>query len=298
MRGERKGFTLVELLTVIAIIALLLSLALPALNEARMKAREVGDKASLRTMHNAVENFANEFGHYPDSRRNGVLYPYSGNPDPASLLVDPGDYLSWDQGAHVLFESLVGLDRIGHQKDHYYAVNPFNGKPCVYDAGNNPIDIERRSPFVKLESVTVGTMQKAHEGSQNFPIGVNENPVFMDTLDVSQPRAILYYKARTNRHLIHQIYRYSDNEGITRDVNGNTGDAFHPEFNNHNPADPVSSEFLPYIWDSATGIPPGGTKADATFIDPSARPYNADTFLLINAGRDHEYGTVDDITNY
>ena len=57
MRGERKGFTLVELLTVIAIIALLLSLALPALNEARMKAREVGDKASLTTINNSIENF-------------------------------------------------------------------------------------------------------------------------------------------------------------------------------------------------------------------------------------------------
>jgi prepilin-type N-terminal cleavage/methylation domain-containing protein len=292
MRCERKGFTLVELLTVIAIIALLLSLALPALNEARMKAREVGDKASLRTINDAVENFAAEMGSYPNSRRNGILFPYAGNPDPASLVIPAAPPEARDQGAHVLFESLVGLDRIGYQKDSYYAVNPLTGKPCVYDAGNNPIDTERRSPFVNLESVTVGTMEKAHPDSTVFAGGANMNQVFMDTLDVSKPRPILYYKARTNRYLLDEIYDINDNFGITNDVDSSTGLPYHEKFHDNPPG------FYEFIWDRKTGIPAGGTSADAIFTDPSARPHKADTFLLINAGRDHEYGTTDDITNF
>ncbi|RLI47915.1 MAG: hypothetical protein DRP09_21945 [Candidatus Thorarchaeota archaeon] len=286
MRVKRRGFTLVELLTVIAIIALLLSLALPALNEARMKAREVGDKASLRTINDAIENFAAEMGHYPNSRRNGVLYPFSG--DPTAIL----DTAAWppDQGAHVLFESLVGLDRIGYQKDHFYYVRD-DGKPMTWDYNlGRPVVTERRSPFVKLESVNVGTMEKAHPASTNFQGNVNNNPVFMDTLDVSQPRPILYYKARTSRHLLDQIYDYGDNAAITDDINRDTGDPYHERFFNK------PAGFYEYIWDPKTGVDP--SSGVASFGNPSARPYNADTFILINAGRDHEYGTTDDITNF
>lgn len=285
MRGKRRGFTLVELLTVIAIIALLLSLALPALNEARMKAREVGDKASLRTINDATENFASEMGYYPDSSPRDMLLPQ----------LQFNNSAMPDQGAHVLFESLVGLDMIGYQKDHNYAVMPDTGEPAIFDeASGRFIPTKRRSPFVKLESVNVGKMQKAHPGSQNFPEGGNNNPVFMDTLDVSQPRAILYYKAHTNRHRLHQIYRYHDNAAITTDGDGTS--LFHPEFY-HDASNPYgTSAFTPYIWDPKTGVDPAS--GIANFGNASARPYNADTFILINAGRDHEYGTPDDITNF
>lgn len=56
-----KGFTLVELLVVMAIIALLLGLLLPALAKARMTARQVKDATQLGQVHKAWLTWSREF---------------------------------------------------------------------------------------------------------------------------------------------------------------------------------------------------------------------------------------------
>lgn len=69
--SRRKGFTLVELLVVIGIIALLISILLPSLNRARESARRVQCLSNLKQLSNAVLSFANENKGYLPGRGGG-----------------------------------------------------------------------------------------------------------------------------------------------------------------------------------------------------------------------------------
>ena len=85
-RGVLRGFTLVELLVVIGVIAVLIGILLPSLNRARESARKVQCAANLRSQGQLLVLYANDWGgRYPISYggngdlRDGGGHLYSGN---------------------------------------------------------------------------------------------------------------------------------------------------------------------------------------------------------------------------
>ncbi|NTU69346.1 type II secretion system protein [bacterium] len=71
--SKNKGFTLIEILAVVAIIGILSAVTVMYLNAARSKGRDASRKGALRQIENAIIIFAdNNNGNYPDNLVNLV----------------------------------------------------------------------------------------------------------------------------------------------------------------------------------------------------------------------------------
>ncbi len=66
-RNRRKGFSLIELLIVIAIILIIITIAMPRLSRARMYTQEVAAIAAIRTIHTAETQYYSQFNRYATS---------------------------------------------------------------------------------------------------------------------------------------------------------------------------------------------------------------------------------------
>jgi prepilin-type N-terminal cleavage/methylation domain-containing protein len=64
-KNRTAAFTLIELLTVIAIIAVLMGLLFPAIAAAKEQARRADAKASLKDIINACQHYRTEYGKFP-----------------------------------------------------------------------------------------------------------------------------------------------------------------------------------------------------------------------------------------
>jgi type II secretory pathway pseudopilin PulG len=117
MLRRREAFTLIELLTVMAIIILLIGILTPAVGAARDRARQTCIKAQINAMTVGLEAFQADHGYYPPS--NAGLY----TTDPLNTAgTRDGQLADWAlasganvlQGANLLVDALVGRDSLGY----------------------------------------------------------------------------------------------------------------------------------------------------------------------------------------
>ena len=94
MKRNKSGFTVVELLTVITILALLVGILLPAVTAVKTAAKETKQRAQLTTIGMGLTAFKNDFGDYP-----------------------PSDVNDNYCGAQTLAEALVGRDLLGFNRN-------------------------------------------------------------------------------------------------------------------------------------------------------------------------------------
>ena len=84
VREGRGGFTLIELIVVLAILALLLSIAVPRYFSHVERAKEATLKQDLNIMRDAIDKFHGDRGRYPESLEELVTLRYIRN-----VPVDP-----------------------------------------------------------------------------------------------------------------------------------------------------------------------------------------------------------------
>ncbi|HYF93622.1 MAG TPA: prepilin-type N-terminal cleavage/methylation domain-containing protein [Symbiobacteriaceae bacterium] len=155
LRREQKGFTLIELMVVVAIIALLTTLAVPWLSAAIRKAKGGVGATELYTFSGAMERSSldDEVGNYPedlaDMKTKGYVRPSTtfknrfGNP---YIMVTQGDDAS-----------TAGVDESA-TRTWYVLVDPGNAKPgsditlkCTKADGTTPW------PNATGYSITIGS---------------------------------------------------------------------------------------------------------------------------------------------
>jgi type IV pilus assembly protein PilA len=82
-RQRRRGFSLIELLIVIAIILIIITIAVPKYNRTQMYVRETAAINAIKTIHSMEVQYQSQYGRYATSLAE-LGPPASGAPGPAS----------------------------------------------------------------------------------------------------------------------------------------------------------------------------------------------------------------------
>lgn len=304
MNRKYNGFTMVELLTVVAVISLLLAILIPSLQMVRKIVKETQQKAQFTTIDLALTAFKSDYGSYPPSAQRDTI----------------GAHYC---GAQKLAEAMMGQDLLGFHPDSIFRQDGQDKNNVdLYPDDLNPIPgssdwdnlQKRRGPY--LDAATANVFRLGSDlGMQNglFENIVRLNPeryvvcdVFaVKNVTITQPggstatfRAgtpILYYRAKTASKVFNS---------------GPTADRIYDCEDNIVLIELYQLKKLPDVVEPHKLIDPDPYymyKPEYKLVDPKVSalmapgvywPYRPDSYILISAGPDGEYGTQDDITNF
>ena len=172
-RRIRGGFTIVELLIVTAMIILLLSILVVAVNRAGRTAQITNTRALMNSIGQSLERFKEDVGYYPPVLGVDRSLVVNAIPDPTTLNPpnDPAYVQAVQDWYSVtsLAEYLLGYGH--HDQDGYGFVPPRQGGP-LYDDESPPLGL--RHPG--LDGVWGATVHGAADGSLEARMKSPTNP--------------------------------------------------------------------------------------------------------------------------
>ena len=289
VRTKRFGFTIVELLTAVAIIAMLVALLIPSLSMVRNFAKETRQKSQFASIGQALMAFRSDYGDYPPSDRHMLL---------------SRDY----GGSQKLAEAILGWDLLGfHPQSNWNSTGlDRNNGEFAYDParvrGNDTL-YERRTPYLDAGTTSAFSLGSLYAPllpgqlapatyvlCDAFPVKkITIGPVASQkTVKAGTP--ILYYRANTSsRNEVGigawdlQIYNYQDNSPLAELPTLKDNTLQHPLGDDTNNYEVFRNEI---------------TDLQASQASGRLWPHRPGSYILISAGADGLYGTGDDITNF
>jgi len=277
--NNKAAFTIIELLTVMSIIVVLIGVLVPALSNVRKYAKKVKQLAQFNSMQSAIELFSNENDGYPPSGAlDGTGQPYC--------------------GAMKLCEAMMGQDLLGFHPNSVFRADGMDatGTRPIYLPTQNNLKA-RMGTLLQFENANAYRLGADIYGPGNTG-SFNENAFVLCDVYTRDMRSgkktgmpILYYKADTSNSLhdpnlaptpqdsMGNIYNYWDNHALV---------------------------LLGKPWEDASKTTTHSLANPARFyrntrnnqITTVRRPFRTDSYILISAGFDGEYGTADDICNF
>jgi general secretion pathway protein G len=122
MNGKKTGFTFIELMVVMAIVALMLSIALPRYFSGLERAKEAVLKEDLFTMRDAIDDYYVDKGQYPHSLK--VLiedrYLRAIPPDPITESLETWIVLGLPQNPSLVYDIRSGAEGKASDGTAYY----------------------------------------------------------------------------------------------------------------------------------------------------------------------------------
>jgi prepilin-type N-terminal cleavage/methylation domain-containing protein len=278
-----RAFTLVEMLTTVAIIGILLAVLIPAFNQVSKKATLVKQRAQFQNIEIALETFRSDTGDYP----------------PSEWDLDLGDKSKYGKysAAERLAEAVVGRDGFGfHPASRFHADGcDINGNP-LYAPGINPqTNIHlRKGPYLELENANAVRLSNYGAIYQTLAQSKPASLVLADSFKTAKLTTgrktglpILYYRANRGKtqHAWDKDYSYAE---VRNYFTYNVNDGFEslPTLNR-------LPEFRPWFY-QRTRNPELSDPVNLT----TWRPYRAESFILHSAGPDGFFGTTDDMFNF
>ena len=300
LRGTKtKGFTIIELLTVMSIIIILIALLVPGLNRVRKLAKDLTQKVAFYDIEKALADYRNDHqDEFPDS--NALDFDTPRKP-----------YC----GAMKLCEALVGQDGMGYHQDSKLRAIPgldSDGDPmypfdlCALRSPDNylPVhirSIKKRTRYLENLSVKPARLDMLY-GIPN-PSPYDASGVCAVLTDVYKRAPITACAALAGEKIGMPILYYK------ADVRKNSHDANEPTVPNpDNIYDYRDNDFLVKLglpWDAST-IPPLFSDPGRWFyeritnqeVTSTPTPFRKEEYIMISAGWDGTFGTNDDIFNF
>lgn len=313
-KQTRQAFTLIELLTVMAIIVVLIGILTPALSAARNRATKTAIAAQINAMSVGLDAFRNDEGKYPAS--NAALWANDPlNPAAEMTAWEVGTPSAPLQGAHILVDALVGRDQLGYDPRSPQVSaggvigTSYNRWSDVNDPGGAT---DRRDPYIPVDGVDVTSPADPPQDGDGVIPGTTQPMIDGNTVPVFRDKfgwPFLYYRAsltanqntpiiqtsNSNINFGDGVYDGVDNELFTSYAGSNHKiNQANIQMDFVTPAEVLPNNFAEFIRSFRAS---SYDQANDILID-FPRPVKADRFIILSAGKDGIYGNLDDVANF